>query len=65
MIEVHLFLSFVIYLYFIITAESVVPIVLFFENIIDIRCTFPAGIGCQNDVVPTSMRRNHVASTLI
>ena len=26
---------------------------------------FPAGIWCQNDVVSTSMRRNHVASTLI
>ena len=25
----------------------------------------PAGICCQNDVVSTSMRRNHVASTLI
>ena len=25
----------------------------------------PAGIWCQNDVVLTSMRRNHVASTLI
>ena len=25
----------------------------------------PAGIWCQNDVVSTSMRRNHVASTLI
>ena len=26
---------------------------------------FPAGIWCQNDVVTTSMRRHHVASTLI
>ena len=25
----------------------------------------PVGIWCQNDVVSTSMRRNHVASTLI
>ena len=25
---------------------------------------FPAGIWCQNDVVSTSMRRYHVASTL-
>ena len=25
----------------------------------------PAGIWCRNDVVSTSMRRNHVASTLI
>ena len=25
----------------------------------------PAGIWCQNDVVSTSMRRHHVASTLI
>ena len=25
----------------------------------------PAGIWCQNDVILTSMRRNHVASTLI
>ena len=25
----------------------------------------PAGIWCQNDVVSTSMQRNHVASTLI
>ena len=28
-------------------------------------CPTPAGIWCQNDVVSTSMRRNHVASTLI
>ena len=27
--------------------------------------TIPAGIWCQNDVVSTSMRRNHVASTLL
>ena len=27
--------------------------------------TCPMGIWCQNDVVSTSMRRNHVASTLI
>ena len=26
---------------------------------------FPVGIWCQNDVVSTLMRRNHVASTLI
>ena len=26
---------------------------------------FPLGIWCQNDVVSTSMRRNHVASTLV
>ena len=26
---------------------------------------YPAGIWCQNDVVSTSVRRNHVASTLI
>ena len=26
---------------------------------------YPVGIWCQNDVVSTSMRRNHVASTLI
>ena len=26
---------------------------------------YPVGIWCQNDVVLTSMRRNHVASTLI
>ena len=26
---------------------------------------YPAGIWCQNDVVSTSMRRDHVASTLI
>ena len=25
----------------------------------------PSGLWCQNDVVLTSMRRNHVASTLI
>ena len=30
-----------------------------------LRETFPVGIWCQNDVVSTSMRRNHVASTLI
>ena len=29
------------------------------------RAFNPAGIWCQNDVVSTSMRRNHVASTLI
>ena len=29
------------------------------------RCIYPAGIWCQNDVVSTSMRRNYVASTLI
>ena len=26
---------------------------------------YPVGIWCQNDVVSTSMRRDHVASTLI
>ena len=26
---------------------------------------YPVGILCQNDVVSTSMRRDHVASTLI
>ena len=30
-----------------------------------IPTVFPAGIWCQNDVVSMSMRRNHVASTLI
>ena len=28
------------------------------------KIQFPAGIWCQNDVVSTSMRRDHVASTL-
>ena len=29
-------------------------------------CSYcPVGIWCQNDVVSTSMRRNHVASTII
>ena len=26
---------------------------------------YPVGIGCQNDVVLTSMRRNHIASTSV
>ena len=30
---------------------------------ISVNC--PVGIWCQNDVVSTSMRRHHVASTLI
>ena len=30
-----------------------------------LRSNYPAGIWCQNDVVSTSMRRHHVASTLI
>ena len=29
-----------------------------------VKGTSPAGIWCQNDVVSTSMRRHHVASTL-
>ena len=34
-------------------------------NPIDPTRSFPVGIWCQNDVVSMSMRRDHVASTLI
>ena len=35
------------------------------ENGVKVIKTCPAGIWCQDDVVSTLMRRNHVASTLI
>ena len=34
------------------------------RNLIN-QCDFPVGIWCQNDVASTSMRRHHIAPTLI
>ena len=34
-------------------------------SLIETSCSYLVGVWCQIDVVSTSMRRNHVASTLI